>query len=230
MPKSPTKAPLTKSEETRARILEAALRLFREKGFDATTMRDIAAEAGMSLGSAYYYFDAKDALVMGFYEQASEVFRVKVPLAMAAHEDLSSRLRVIFTTHLEHFGPDRALLAALARHAGDPQHPLSPFSDATESIRNEAIDRFALAIAGSEYKPPKDLAPHLPRLLWLAQMGLILFWVHDRSKGQVRTKKLLDQALPMLVGLLKLAKLPLTGSLRKSMVNLLNTALEPEKA
>lgn len=222
--------PTTKSEDTRARILEAALTLFREKGFEAATMRDIAAAAGMSLGSAYYYFESKDALVMAFYEQASEAFRVKVPLAMAAHKDLTGRLRVIFTTHFDHFGPDRGLLAALARHAGDPHHPLSPFSDATEPIRRAAIERFEAAIAGSDYTPPKDLAPHLPRLLWLAQMGLILFWVHDRSKGQVRTKKLLDQALPLVVGLLKLAKLPLTGSLRKSVVNLLHTALEPERA
>lgn len=222
--------PTSKSEETKTRILEAALRLFRKKGFEAATMRDIAAEAGMSLGSAYYYFDSKDALVMAFYGQAQEAFRVKVPLAMAAHEDLLSRLRVIFTTHFEHFGPDRDLLAALARHAGDPEHPLSPFSEATATIREEAIARFADALAGSDYRPPKDLAPHLPRLLWLAHMGLILFWVHDRSKGQARTHKLLDQGLPLVVGLLKLAKLPLTGSLRKSVVNLLNTALEPQKA
>lgn len=222
--------PSSKSEETRARVLQAALRLFREKGFEAATMRDIAAEAGMSLGSAYYYFDSKDALVMAFYEQASQAFRAKVPEAMAAHGDLASRLRAILATHFEHFGPDRPLLAALARHADDPHHPLSPFSEATKAIRDEAIGRFAEAISGSDYKPPKDLAPHLPRLFWLAQMGLVLFWVHDRSKDQIRTRKLLDQALPMVVGLLKLAKLPLTGPLRKSVVDLLNTALEPEQA
>ena len=41
-----------KSEETRERIFEAALRLFREQGFDETTMRNVAAEAGVATGAA----------------------------------------------------------------------------------------------------------------------------------------------------------------------------------
>jgi len=52
----------TKSEETRDRILNAALSLFREKGFDTATMRQIAVEAGVATGAAYYYFASKDPL------------------------------------------------------------------------------------------------------------------------------------------------------------------------
>ena len=59
-----------KSEETRGRILAAAMELFRRRGFESATMRDIAQEAGVALGSAYYYFESKEALVMAFYEQA----------------------------------------------------------------------------------------------------------------------------------------------------------------
>jgi len=62
--------PKLKSEETRERILEAALKLFHDRGFDATTMRDIAARAGMATGAAYYYFDSKDAIVLSFYDRA----------------------------------------------------------------------------------------------------------------------------------------------------------------
>ena len=61
-----------KSEATRRRILAAALSVFRERGFDAATMREIAAAAGMAVGAAYYHFDSKDALVMAFYEQAAQ--------------------------------------------------------------------------------------------------------------------------------------------------------------
>ena len=64
--------PTSKSEETRRRILAAALRTFREKGFDQATMRQVAAEAKVALGAAYYYFDSKDAIVMAFYEQAQQ--------------------------------------------------------------------------------------------------------------------------------------------------------------
>ena len=59
-----------KSEETRSRILEAALTVFKERGFDKASMREIAAQAGVANGAAYYYFDSKDALVMAFYERS----------------------------------------------------------------------------------------------------------------------------------------------------------------
>ncbi len=55
-----------KSEETRERILNAALKLFRDRGFEAATMRDIAEEAGVATGAAYYYFPSKDAIVMEY--------------------------------------------------------------------------------------------------------------------------------------------------------------------
>ena len=59
----------TKSARTRSAIIDAALRLFREKGYDATTMRAVAAEAGVSVGNAYYYFASKEHLVQGFYDR-----------------------------------------------------------------------------------------------------------------------------------------------------------------
>ncbi|MEZ0064949.1 AcrR family transcriptional regulator [Streptacidiphilus sp. MAP12-20] len=49
-----------KSERTRALILETAMRLFQERGYDKTTMRAIAAEAGVSVGNAYYYYEGKE--------------------------------------------------------------------------------------------------------------------------------------------------------------------------
>ena len=56
-PKSEKVDKLRKSDETRSRILEAALSVFRERGFENATMREIAVEAGVATGAAYYYFD-----------------------------------------------------------------------------------------------------------------------------------------------------------------------------
>ena len=56
-----------KSEQTRQRILEAALELFRVKGFAAATMREVAVAAGVATGAAYYYFPSKEAIVLAFY-------------------------------------------------------------------------------------------------------------------------------------------------------------------
>lgn len=52
--------PTGRAGQTRSAIVTAALRLFRENGYDATTMRAVAAEAGVSTGNAYYYFGSKE--------------------------------------------------------------------------------------------------------------------------------------------------------------------------
>lgn len=57
-----------KSEQTRALILQTAMRLFRERGYDRTTMRAIAQEAGVSVGNAYYYFESKEKLLISVVE------------------------------------------------------------------------------------------------------------------------------------------------------------------
>ena len=58
-----------KGEQTRRQIFESALELFREQGFDATTMQDIAARAQVVKSAAYYYFPGKEAIIQAYYER-----------------------------------------------------------------------------------------------------------------------------------------------------------------
>jgi AcrR family transcriptional regulator len=53
-------------------ILETALEMFRERGYDETTMRAVAQKAGVSLGNAYYYFRSKEYLIQAFYQRLHE--------------------------------------------------------------------------------------------------------------------------------------------------------------
>jgi AcrR family transcriptional regulator len=197
-----------KSEETRARILAAALAVFRERGFEKATMREIAGAAEVATGAAYYYYDSKEALVMAFYEQAQEEMREDLETKLAGAKTFEARLRTIITEKFTYFAPNRKLLGALSAHA-DPEHPLSPFSAETRTIRDADIVFFAAAVTGSGVKLPKDIQPYLPRLLWLYQMGLLLFWVYDRSPQQRRTTVLFEQTMKMLLLTLKLAAFPL---------------------
>ena len=57
-----------RGEQTKQLIVETAMRLFREHGYEQTTMRAIAREAGVSVGNAYYYFASKEHLIQAFYE------------------------------------------------------------------------------------------------------------------------------------------------------------------
>jgi AcrR family transcriptional regulator len=219
---SKTLEPTAKSSETRARILESALRCFREGGFDASTMRQIAAEADMAVGAAYYHFDSKEALVMAFYEQSQKQMEPVVEKALRRPTDLEARLRAVIQGKFDCFGPNRALLGALSAHT-DPQHPLSPFSKETEAIRENDIALFRKAVEGSRTRVPPDLMAHMPRLLWMYQMGLILFWVYDRSPGQARTVLLFDKSLGIVVRLIQLSSLSLMRPVRRIVRELLDT-------
>src|SRR5947207_13778872 len=71
-----------KAAETERKILQAALDLFREEGFDDATMRAIAARAGVATGAAYYYFPSKDAIVLAFYEQSCAEMQPRIAAAL----------------------------------------------------------------------------------------------------------------------------------------------------
>jgi AcrR family transcriptional regulator len=213
-----------KSEETRARILAAALELFRRDGFEAATMRGIAAAVGVATGAAYYYFPSKDAIVLAYYDQASKEMQPRLEEALAKSKDLRERLAGLLNVKLDYFAPSRGLLGALAAHT-DPEHPLSPFSDASRAIRENDIGVFERALVESRTVVPADLQPHLPRLLWLYQMGILLFWTYDRSPGQRRTTVLLDQSLTLVVRLIKVANLPLMKPLRKIVLDLIEATV-----
>jgi AcrR family transcriptional regulator len=212
-----------KSAETRKRILEAALELFRRQGFDRTTMREIAQEADVAQGAAYYYFESKEALVMAFYELAAEEMSERIAAALPKAKGIDKRLRSILDVKFEYFAPNRRFLGALFGHAADPQNPLSPFSRETSAIRERDLAHFASALEGSGTAVPKDLAPHLPKLLWLYQMGLILFWIYDRSDEQKRTAQLREKSLGLVVTGLKMISFPLLRPLRKRIVDLIAT-------
>jgi len=214
--------PASKSDLTRGRILNAALDLFRSQGFETTTMREIAAEAGVATGAAYYYFDSKDAIVLAFYDHAQEEMTPRLEAVLEETRDLRERIARTVQVKFDYFHASRALLGALSSHT-DPQHPLSPFSEETKHIRDKDTAFFNQALAGSRVRVPADLKDDLPRILWIYQMGLILFWIYDRSPGQKRTQALLNLSLDIVIRLIKLSSLPLMQPVRRKVRELVET-------
>lgn len=95
---------LSKSERTREGILSAAAHLFRYEGYYATTMRDIAQEAGIEAGSIYYHFQSKDQIlsevldlgVRQLYEKVSEIVRSK----KGSSDKFRDTFALLIETHL----------------------------------------------------------------------------------------------------------------------------------
>jgi AcrR family transcriptional regulator len=209
-----------KSPETRASILSHAIRRFREKGFDATTMRDVAEAAGVAIGAAYYYFPSKEAIVQAYYDEVQSEHASRVDAALAERNlDLEERLRIAFHTKFDILAHDRKLLGALFRYSGDPDHPLSVFGPGSGPIRYASMNVFAAAAVGE--KLPEDIRELLPTVLWAAHMGILLYFIHDQSPDQARTRKLIDGVTRLVVRVLGVAKMAIMKPLRGSLVSLL---------
>jgi AcrR family transcriptional regulator len=201
-----------KAEQTRSGIVDAAMTLFRAGGYDATTMRAIADEAGVSLGSAYYYFSGKEELVQAFYDQ------IQVEHAAAAERALdqpafAERLRGVMESFVEVAGPFHDFGGQFFRNAADPRSPLSPFSAESAPAREASTALFRRVVEGSDLKVATALREELPELLWLLHMGVVLFWVHDDSEEQRRTRVLVAGMVPLVDRAVRLTRLPLVRGL-----------------
>ena len=210
-----------KAAETERKILDAALDLFREEGFEEATMRAIAARAGVATGGAYYYFPSKDAIVLSFYEQSCAGMQPRIAAVMDQTKGLEARLRELIRVKLDYFAPNRGVLRALLKNGAEPKHPLSPFSSETKAIREVDFAWFAKVIEDSGVRVPRDLEPELPGVLWLFQMGVIFFWVTDESPGQERSTRLLDLGAKIVTNLVRLSGLPLMRPVRKVALDLI---------
>ena len=100
-------------------------------------------------------------------------------------------------------------------HAADAASPLSPFGEPSREVREFDLAQFERAVVETRTSVPADLAPHLAKILWFYQMGLLLFWIYDRSPGQRRSHDLLEKSVGMVVILIKLSNLPLLRPARK---------------
>ncbi|MFC5723840.1 TetR family transcriptional regulator [Streptomyces gamaensis] len=185
--------PAAKSELTRALILETAMRLFQERGYDKTTMRAIAKEAGVSVGNAYYYYASKEHLIQGFYDRIAAEHQAAVRSVLEQENDLQARLAGVLRAWLDVAAPYHEFAAQFFKNAADPDSPLSPFSTESAHAREAAIAVHREVLAGSRAKVPAELADVLPELMWLSQMGLVLYWVFDRSPDRERSRRLADR-------------------------------------
>lgn len=211
-----------KGTATRQRLFETALALFRTKGFEATTMRDVATGAGMSLGAAYHYFDGKDAIVAEYYQEVQALHAERVRSGVGHLPKLADRLRYALNAKLDILSSDRGLLGALLRYTGEPSHPLSFLGRGTREIQLRSMAVFADAIGDEPM--PDDVRALSPLLLWAMHMGVLLYFLYDESPEQHRTRRLVDRAVDLFVGSLRIAKLAPLRPIRARVRTMLDEA------
>jgi len=204
----------TKSEETVETILNAALKLFLEEGYEKATMRSIARSAGLSVGAAYYYFPTKEHIIFEFYKQSYRQHLTLAQEILARTEDLEERIAGVTRAQIDVAQPYHDVSKALFRVAADPHHPLSPLSDESKELRDRAIVLYREAIDGAKGRKFTGLlGQRLPELLWIYRMIVILYWLFDDSEGRAKTYSLIDRSSALLVKMLAVANMPVARSL-----------------
>jgi AcrR family transcriptional regulator len=218
----PEPAPRTpKAEQTRRTIVDAAMKLFRTAGYDKTTMRSIAAQAGVSVGNAYYYFGSKEHLVQAFYDQLQEEHEAAALAVLEREARFDQRLLGVLNAWLDVAEPHHEFAGQFFKNAADPNSPLSPFSEESAPARDASIAIFRRVVDGSNAKPVEALRGELPELLWLLEMGVVLFWVYDASPHQQRTRTLVAGIVPVVDRMVKLSRLPVVRGLVDDVLGLL---------
>ncbi len=207
---------MTKSDETRAKITETAIASFRERGYDQTTIRLIASEADISVGNAYYYFPTKNHLVQELYLRVQSDHLERVASKLATTEDIAKRLEIALIGGLDALAPYHESAPGFLTAAISPTSAVSPFGPDSAASREMAIEVFRKVVDGSTNTIPADLRLQLPDLLWMAYMGLALYWVYDNSRDQAKSRMLASGVSKLFGTVLPLTRLPFAkGPLRE---------------
>jgi AcrR family transcriptional regulator len=182
--------------QTRDRLYATAMALIARRGYEATTLRDIAGEAGVSVGLLYRYFPSKQAVILAFYDELSAGFEQQA--ANMPPGRWRDRFVFALTTSLRALEPHRVALRALAPVlVGDPEEGV--FSDRTAFSRRRVQPVFEAAVVGASDAPKAPLAAALGRLLYLVHLAVLLWWLFDKSARQQATSALVSltgQLLP----------------------------------
>ena len=190
------RGPSSKGRQTETRLFETAIALFHERGYEATTLRAIAAKAGVSVGLLYRYFPNKRAVVLALYTRLTDAF-----VSGAILEAGPWRVRVLSAVResLAVLGPYRACLRALVPTLVSAQGE-GVLSAETGFSRDRVAGVFVRAVLEAEDAPAGEVGAALGRLCYTGHLSLILWWLLDQSPAQRATAALMSRVealLPM---------------------------------
>jgi len=194
-----------KKEQTKEHILSAALQLFREKGLERTTTKEVSKKAGIAEGTLFNYFKTKEDLALYFFQKETEQliqwFRGERRLQKAP---LPEKLFAIVHRQLEYLEPYEEFIGAVFCRALQPTSSLSPLSFDSQELRLKYLRFIRELLSDAE---EQEEIPRLGELgayaFGLFYLGIVTHWLQDTSRGKQKTLALLDRALSIGTKVLK---------------------------
>jgi AcrR family transcriptional regulator len=179
-----------KKVRTRAQLTDAAIRLFTERGFDATTVEDITEEVEVSPRTFFRYFDSKEAVVVRLFDDTGLELRAMLA-ARPAEEPPFTAVRAALGWLVQRYTAHADRVLALKRLAADTPAIRAALLDKHARWEHWMTDELAARLG---VDPDRDPRPRLvAAVAWAAFSTAVARWV--ASDGHEDLRALADQAL-----------------------------------
>jgi AcrR family transcriptional regulator len=177
--------------DSRQEILRAAARLFQERGYDATSMSDVAAALKLSKGGLYHHFQSKDEILFHLMEHAMEITQQRVIEPVRQISDPEERLRALIRLHIGVVLSERDREITVMLHEN---HPLPPELRRRINGRKKEYVQFVEGMIAEIQGQRRSKERVSPRAAAFALMGMIN-WIYQwyRPEGKLDEQALVRQ-------------------------------------
>lgn len=189
--------------ESRARLLDAAKVLFRDRGFAEATIRDIAQAAGMAAGTVFNYFASKEELAVALAQETAAKAERDFGKKRRPKAGLAEDLFLQAATQLRAWKPLRAFFQPVIDTALASALAVDGF-EASRELRTRQLACVAQVLREHGVDPERGLMT-VP-IYWALYVGVLSFWTNDKSAKQENTLAMLDQAVSMYVAWIESGK------------------------
>ena len=177
--------------DPRQEILRAAARLFQQRGYDATSMNDVAAALKLSKGGLYHHFQSKDEILFNLMDHAMDITQERVINPVRDIADPEERLRMLIRLHIEVVLSVREREITVMLHEN---HPLPPSLRRRINTRKKDYVHFVESLIAEVQRARQSKGTVSPRAAAFALLGMIN-WIYQwyRPEGTLREEDLARQ-------------------------------------
>jgi len=184
--------------DSRQEILRTAARLFQQRGYDATSMNDVAAALKLSKGGLYHHFQSKDEILFEIMDHAMEITRERVLAPSRSILDPEDRLRFLIRRHMEVVLSPRDREITVMLHEN---HPLPPTLRKRINQRKKEYVHFVESLIADVQRSKHSKGAVSPRAAAFALLGMIN-WIYQwyKPEGKLQADNLIPQFTDLLLG------------------------------
>ncbi|HYM79520.1 MAG TPA: TetR/AcrR family transcriptional regulator [Candidatus Dormibacteraeota bacterium] len=184
--------------DSRQEILRTAARLFQQRGYDATSMNDVAAALKLSKGGLYHHFQSKDEILFEIMNHAMEITQDRVLTPVRGIADPEERLRALIRLHIEVVLSPRDREITVMLHEN---HPLPPALRKRINTRKKEYIHFVEELMADVQRARHAKGAVSPRAAAFALLGMIN-WIYQwyKPEGNLQTHNLVPQFTEFVFG------------------------------